>query len=97
MTTPAYGKPSDQPFTWLCRNGEEITVPSATKLDPEIDAIEAYEADPTKLSSTLRLFRSSLDEPTAKVLGLMRASEFNEFVTAWGEHSGVRLGESFLS
>lgn len=90
-------KPSDKPFTWECRSGEEITIPSASKLDPDIDSVMAYEEAPEKLTSTMRLLQSCIDPQASKVLGMMRASEFNEFVTAWGEHSGVRLGESFLS
>lgn len=95
--TIGVSKPSDEPFTWHCRNGETITIPSASKLDPDIDSVLAYEENPQKLTSTMQLLKSSIDEQAAKVLGMMKASEFNEFVTAWGEHSGIKLGESFLS
>lgn len=93
-TTP---KPSDQPFKWTCRSGEEIEIPSASKLDPDIDSIMEYEANPTKLTSTMRLLQASIDPQASKVIGMMKASEFNDFITAWGEHSGITLGESFLS
>lgn len=95
-TTPS-GRPRDDDFTYTTKHGVSLTVPSATKLDPSMDSIEAYEAEPDKLSTLMAMIRTSIEPEAAEVMGAMKATEFRDFIAAWSAHSGVSLGESLLS
>lgn len=99
----AIGPGSDRPFSWTCKNGKVIHLPSMAELDPDIGATADFaEAQTTgnevlALGANLRFLSSGLPEDAAQSLRQLRASEFEAFVTAWSSHSGVTPGESSAS
>lgn len=103
----AVGKPSDDDFTWTTAAGAVMVVPSMSKMDPDMDAVAEYaEAlDNANVlgnqilagAASMRFLRRSLPEDSAAMLGKLKLSEFEAFVSAWSQHSGVTLGESAAS
>jgi hypothetical protein len=91
------GRPRDDDFTYTTESGASLTVPSATKLDPSMDSIEAYEAEPEKLSTLMAMIRTSVSPEAADAMKRMKVTEFRDFIQKWSAHSGVALGESLLS
>lgn len=93
-------KPSDEQFTWKCKNGNEITLPSLASLDPEVGAAEDLAVaaqggnDLISMGMHLRFLTSALPAEDGAKLRQLKASEFEGFMTAWSEHSGVSAGES---
>lgn len=103
----AVGKPSDGDFTWTTASGVTFTVPSMSKMDPDMDAVAEYaEAlDNANVlgnqilagAASMRFLRQSLPPEPAAMLGKLKLSEFEAFVKSWSEHSGLTLGESVAS
>lgn len=98
MSEPV-GPGSDKPFTWKCRSGNEIQLPSLATLDPDLGAAEAV-ANAIESGNELyamgvhvRFLVASLEPKDAAKIRQIKASEFEAFMTAWAEHSGVSAGE----
>jgi len=94
------GPGSDEDFTFDSSVGE-ITVPSLSKAKPpnawQIMEIESIENPRVRNARESMLFveLSVGDNPDALALvKQLDTVEFGEFLDAWGEHSGVSLGNS---
>lgn len=102
--TRAVVKPSDADFEYASSSGAVITVPSMSKMDPDMDAVQAYAeamAGPMNeimsAAINIKFLRSSLPEEPGKQLGKLKLTEFETFLDAWSTHSGMKLGESAAS
>lgn len=96
------GPGSDKPFTWKCKSGAEITMPSMSELDPELGATEALldagsDNELMGMAGQIRFLTSSLPPEAAVGLRKLKTSEFQPFMDAWSTHSGVSVGESSAS
>lgn len=98
------GPGSDGRFRWKCSNGKTISLPSLADLDPDLDVLEAIADDLRSdnplisLTANRRFLRSALPDADNEALGnIKRMKEFAELLEAWGEHSGVSVGESAAS
>lgn len=93
-------KPSDEQFTWKCKNGKTIELPSLATLDPDVGAAEDLamaaqgDNDLISMGMHIRFLTSALRAEDGAKLRQLKASEFGDFMTAWSEHSGVSAGES---
>lgn len=104
-STPV-GPGSDKSFQWDCKNGNRITLPSLSTIDPDLGAAEDVadlldrhdsENPIIAMGAQLKFLRASLPAEAGDQLRQLKTSEFEAFMQAWQEHSGVALGESSAS
>jgi hypothetical protein len=94
------GPGSDKKFTWKCKNGNEIELPSLSTIDPELGAAErlalaAEQGNPiVDIGMQLHFLCTALPKEDGDKLRQLKASEFEAFMEAWSEHSGITVGES---
>lgn len=86
-------------FQWESKSGETITLPSLEELDPDLAATERI-AEATQGGNSLvtigfhvKFLRSGLPAKYHAELDKLKASEFEAFMAAWAEFSGVEAGE----
>lgn len=93
------GPGSDDDFTWDSSVGE-ITVPSLAKAKApnawqmmEIESIENVRVKNARESLLFVQLAAGDDPDSLALIKKLDIVEFGEFLEAWGEHSGVALGE----
>lgn len=96
-TKKTAGPGSDDEFTFSSSAGE-ITVPSLANV-PKLKGLEVMEIqaieDPAvrQARMTVVLLQRAAGPAAMRVIAQLDMEELGEFVEAWGEHSGVGLGE----
>lgn len=89
----------DTPFTFKSKTGATITIPAGTSFDPDADALVALqeaiaaEDELTAVAATVRMIKSGFPESVARKINL-KASELQEFTTAYQQHTGVNIPKS---
>lgn len=99
--TTAKGTPrnGDTPFTFTSRTGAVITIPAGTVFDPDMDAFVAMkqaadDQDDLALTvATLDMVKSGFPSEVADQIRL-KASELQEFTSAFAAHTGVDIPKS---
>lgn len=93
------GPGSDGDFTYTTLAGATLTLPSMATLNPSMGAVEDValaSSDPNPLvalGAQIKFLASFLPDETYQQMRAMGAVEFQDFVVAWGEHSGTSVGE----
>ena len=100
---PKRGPGSDEDFTYESSVGE-ITVPSLSKAPApnawqmmEIESIDNPRVRNARESLLFLTLAVGDDPETVNLVKKLDMVEFGDFLEAWGEHSGVSLGESKAS
>ena len=95
----ATGPGTSKPFSWKCKNGVTIKLPSISTLDPDLGSAEDLAAavssgnDLVSMGMHVRFLTKSLPDGEGEKLRQLKSSEFEAFMKAWSEHSGVAPGE----
>lgn len=96
-TAAKRGPGSDDDFTWESPAGT-ITVPSLA-VAPRVSGMKMLraQADKNPALGTLLMLEAAAGPKAMKVLEELSDEDLMEFIEAWGDHSGVGLGESRAS